>query len=64
MAMKLLENPVDQLRAVGTENSELHEELAVCYRQMDIMRRALTEIAEAPYPTAAIAFKALRCGHG
>jgi hypothetical protein len=41
----ILNNPSKALVAVGKENSELHEEMDRCHRELDIYREALTVIA-------------------
>lgn len=40
-----ISNPSKALLAVGAENSELHEEMDRCHRELDIYRGALTVIA-------------------
>ena len=56
---KRVDNPVEALVAVGKENTELHEELARVYGELDLYRNALTEITEIPGPAAAVALRAL-----
>ena|SRR5258706_15005139 len=41
----ILNNPSKALIAVGKENTELHEEMDRCHRELDIYRNALTVIA-------------------
>jgi hypothetical protein len=48
MSRILLNNPAEQLLAVGKENTELHAELARVYPEIDRYRRALTALSEYP----------------
>ena len=57
--MSVITNPVEALVAVGKENSEIHEELARVYSELDRYRNALTEITTAPGRPGEIARKAL-----
>jgi len=41
----IINNPSKALLAVGKENTELHEEMDRCHRELDIYRQALTVIA-------------------
>src|SRR6266446_4613029 len=41
----ILNDPSKALIAVGKENSELHEEMDRCHRELDIYREALTVVA-------------------
>jgi len=41
----VLNNPSKALIAVGKENTELHDEMDRCYRELDVYRNALTVIA-------------------
>lgn len=41
---KKIDNPVEALILVGSENSELHEELASVYAEVDLYRDALMAI--------------------
>jgi hypothetical protein len=43
--MKLITDPAAALKEVGTENSQLHEELARLYGEVDGYRNALTVIS-------------------
>jgi hypothetical protein len=43
--MKQIADPNVALKAVGTENSQLHEELATVYAEVDLYRDALFAIA-------------------
>lgn len=43
-----IDNPIEALVAVGKENSELHEELARVYTELDRYRDALTKISQSP----------------
>lgn len=58
--MSAVTNPVEALVTVGKENSELHEELARVYSELDWYRNALTFISGMPNEAAAIATKALQ----
>jgi thioredoxin-like negative regulator of GroEL len=57
--MKVVTDPVKALVDVGKENSELHEELARCYAELDLYRDTLTLISKMPTPAAAVALRAL-----
>jgi hypothetical protein len=57
--MKAIDNPVEALVAVGKENSELHEELARVYAEVDRYRVALQMIMLHPGDPGAIARAAL-----
>lgn len=41
----IITDPVKAIVAVGKENSELHEELAVVYAELDLYRNTLTAIS-------------------
>lgn len=56
---KVIANPSEALLAVGRENSQLHEELAACYAELDRMRNGLTAILSDPANAVAYASKAL-----
>lgn len=43
--MQVIDNPVEALVAVGKENSDIHEELARVYAELDLYRNALTAIS-------------------
>ena len=58
--MSVIENPAEALVTVGKENSELHEELARVYSELDWYRNALTFISGMPNKAAAIATSALQ----
>jgi hypothetical protein len=57
--MNILEDPIQALIAVGKENSELHEELARIYAEVDRYRNALMVIATIPGPAMDVAKRAL-----
>lgn len=42
----IITNPVEALVKTGKENSELHEELAKCFAELDLYRGALTQISK------------------
>lgn len=44
----LANNPIEQLMAVGKENTELHQEISRLYPEIDRYRRALTELSKYP----------------
>jgi|HubBroStandDraft_3_1064219.scaffolds.fasta_scaffold78831_2 hypothetical protein len=53
-------NPTEALVRVGKENTELHEELARVYADLDHFRNGLTLISGMPYePAAKVANNAL-----
>lgn len=58
--MKVITNPAAALREVGKENSELHEEQARTWAELDLYRNALTAISTMPYePAQRVALAAL-----
>jgi hypothetical protein len=50
---RIIGDPAQALVAVGTENSQLHEELAKVYVELDRYRNALTTIGKMPFAAAA-----------
>lgn len=53
--MKIIDNPVSALVQVGKENSELHEEQARTWAELDLYRDALTKISQMrDYPGAVV----------
>jgi len=57
---QIVTNPVEALKLTAKENSELHEELAKIYAELDRYRSALTMIMQMPYaPAVNVATKAL-----
>ena len=56
---KTITNPVEALVVVAKENSELHEELAAVYVQLESYRVALTTISTIPGPASEVALRAL-----
>ena len=58
--VSLVDNPVQALVAVGTENTQLHEELQRVYRELDWYRDALTYITAMPNAASPVAVKALQ----
>ena len=57
---QVITNPSAALIEVGKQNTELHEELAGCYKELDRYRNALTTITKMPYePAVRIATLAL-----
>lgn len=59
MVMNVVTNPVEALVEVGKENSQLHEELAKCYAELDKYRAALQKIVTHPGIPGTIARKVL-----
>lgn len=58
--MKIITNPAVALLEVGKENSELHEEQARTWTELDLYRTALTTISTMPYePARRVALAAL-----
>ena len=55
----IITDPVAALVRVGKENTELHEELARCYSELDRYRTAMTKLADAPGLPGQIARAAL-----
>jgi conjugal transfer/entry exclusion protein len=41
----IINNPSKALIAVGKENSELHEQIDQCWKELDVYRNALTVVA-------------------
>lgn len=56
---EVITDPVKALVHVGTENSQLHEELRVVYAELDRYRNALTKISSHPGEPGKIARTAL-----
>jgi len=60
--MERITDPVQALVAVGKENSELHEELARIYAELDRYRSALQKVMSHPGEPGRIARAALGNG--
>lgn len=56
---KVITDPVRALVEVGTENTQLHDELQRVYSELDHFRRALTIISDAPGRAGQVARDAL-----
>jgi hypothetical protein len=56
---QVITNPSAALLEVGAQNTELHAELADCYKELDRYRNALTTISKMEGPAAKIATLAL-----
>jgi hypothetical protein len=57
--LKIEKNPVAALVDVGKENTELHEEVARLYREIDWYRTVLVTISTMPNDAASIAKRGL-----
>lgn len=57
--LETITNPVEALKLVGTENSELHEELRNVYAELDRYRNGLTLIMNGHPEPVLVATKAL-----